>query len=270
MEDHEVVFCGVVRLGLVDREKATGADEVVGSSSLVSSTGRRPEPALADRALIEEGSFEMTSSDTGSRHPRWPFRRWVLIGALAIALTALQGATADACECSISSPEDGLELSKLVFAGRLKPTSMLLGRFFGRDRDPFSGMDPYVFGVDRVWKGQVGAQVELVWLGEETCGYDDFEPGVRYLVFADEHPAGQGEGLSADYCFGTRPFSHLGQASQEGRDVLAVLGRGSVPWIKIHRWDLLLALFAFGFLFWKRVRRNEDQVGSPSRVGPEG
>jgi len=83
-----------------------------------------------------------------------------------------------------------------------------------------SGDPVYVrFSVDTAWKGVDATQVIVTTAsGGETCGYEGFELGRAYVVFASGSP----ERLETGLCTRTAPLEQAGET-------LAGLGEGVAP-----------------------------------------
>ncbi|MGH3796070.1 MAG: hypothetical protein ACRDSP_14400 [Pseudonocardiaceae bacterium] len=122
---------------------------------------------------------------------------------MAMPLFAVAGSSqAWACSCA------GVEAS----AQRRDADVVFVGRVVERkeqreDPDVVSSDDPVIwtFQVDRVDKGSVQPQQDVVSaLAEISCGYE-FEVGRSYEVLAWRQPNAHPGQLSTDLCSGTRP-----------------------------------------------------------------
>ncbi|MBX7084091.1 MAG: hypothetical protein K1X88_33085, partial [Nannocystaceae bacterium] len=133
-----------------------------------------------------------------------------------IALAAVAGAAlwlaaparARACSCTLPlPPEQAATRAAAVFEGRT----------YGVHRE--GNRVRYAFEVTRVWKGDVGAKVDI-WTASHSaaCGRG-YDTGVAYIVYAHELPGGLlGDGL----CSRTRPIANA-------TDDLQVLGVAGGP-----------------------------------------
>lgn len=143
--------------------------------------------------------------------------------AVTVAVVWLAPRGARACSCRPPSPPDtALTEADAVFEAR----AFTMSTDGQRAR--------YGFEVDRVWKGDVGARVEIsTALHSATCGRT-FQIGTQYVVYArrgstpgmgpDQDPdSGPGQPEWTDtLCSRTRPSNSAGED-------LAVLGAGHEP-----------------------------------------
>ena len=148
-------------------------------------------------------------------------RRLILLLAGSLLLLApligVQLATgagrAHACSCAPPSPPlEASDGADAVFSG-----TVVSGGAFGFDF--FWSVE---LEVDTVWKGSVTSTTFVyVWFGP-SCGYDQFEPGKDFLVYAHEqvfpHDEDE-ETLFVHLCSRTRPLEYAD-------DDLQVLGEG--------------------------------------------
>ncbi len=148
---------------------------------------------------------------TSGSGPRPNRRRRAAIALAAVAGAALQlaaPARARACSCTLPlPPEQAAARAAAVFEGRT----------YGVHRE--GNRVRYAFEVTRVWKGDVGAKVDI-WTASHSaaCGRG-YDTGVAYIVYAHELPGGLlGDGL----CSRTRP-------SANATDDLQVLGIAGGP-----------------------------------------
>ena len=138
-------------------------------------------------------------------------------------IVAMWPRPASACTCGPSTDEVSFDRAEFVFAGT-----------------PIQLESAYIFEVDRVWKGDVSKTFELSRLDGAACGYERFELGVRYLIFAGggrlsgTHPA-------AGLCTTTRPFRRAFQSTAAADETLAILGKGYWPSAEVTPTDVVLA-----------------------------
>ncbi|MFC4059092.1 hypothetical protein ACFOWE_12345, partial [Planomonospora corallina] len=123
--------------------------------------------------------------------------------ALAAAVVSAPG-TACACSCVRMGPAEQVEHATAVFTGTVTAVR----------RTPGGPLDPeppvvYVFRADQVYKGELGAEVEVASsTSSAACGYA-FTVGARYLVLASDEGgnlAGSDPGvpLTTTLCSGNR------------------------------------------------------------------
>ena len=111
---------------------------------------------------------------------------------LAFALVAAPLSAAHACVCSSGSTQTALRQAEAVFRGRaiafrpsfVQPRSVEITRF----------------RVDRVWKGDVPAEVTLAMYHWSDCGGDFPDDGSEWIVFAFRDDRGR---LTTSACSGT-------------------------------------------------------------------
>jgi len=139
-----------------------------------------------------------------------------LLIAVPAALFAADAPDASACSCAmIPSLAQAAERADAVFAGKVtKIEEPFAARVIRSSADPI-----YVsFEVERVWKGNVGADAVISTAQESaSCGYPYFDSGKSFLVFAYEE---EGE-LKTGLCSGTGPADDMQKIVDE-------LGEGSV------------------------------------------
>ncbi|MFC4116337.1 hypothetical protein [Nonomuraea zeae] len=129
------------------------------------------------------------------------------LAALVLAAAVLVGASpaAHACSCADLTPAQAVGHADAVFTGTV--VNVQVG-----DGDPFGPRPPavYRFRADNVYKGAPAAEFTLASdLDGASCGYK-FEPGTRYLVFAQSGTSGAAErapgvSLSSSLCSGNIP-----------------------------------------------------------------
>jgi hypothetical protein len=126
--------------------------------------------------------------------------RWLLIAGLAAAGCLVTPSRAEACSCVGGIPLcESLWMTAAVFSGEVVAIAEPGGQQgpqFARRRVTFRVLD--------VWRGSVGASVEITTgMGGGDCGYN-FVKGSRYLVYAHANNAGE---LSTGICSRTRLLS---------------------------------------------------------------
>ncbi len=146
-------------------------------------------------------------------------RLWKMILTAALllgAFAAFAPPKAGACSCALPPPlaEDAASKTA-VFSGTVL-------EIVEPDRGGvWSGADPvYVrFDVDTVWKGVDESQaIVTTRASSDSCGYDRFELGRAYVVFAHGSP----DGLETGLCTRTAPLEEAG-------DTVTGLGPGAKP-----------------------------------------
>ncbi|MYI81784.1 MAG: hypothetical protein F4056_00105 [Chloroflexi bacterium] len=139
----------------------------------------------------------------------------LLAPLLAVQLSAGAG-RAEACSCPpLPPPTEELGYVDAVFSGRV------VGSGGEYSLKHFASVE---IEVDTVWKGSVTSTTFVyVWFGA-SCGYDRFEVGKDFLVYA-EHNVFRVEDESTLFvhqCSRTRPLEYA-------EDDLQVLGAGRTP-----------------------------------------
>jgi hypothetical protein len=168
--------------------------------------------------------------------------RRLLAVALSLWMLSLPQGSAFACSCAApATTQQALGQAAAVFAGRVRSIEMVgAGEFQHLQVE---------FVVERVWKGQVGAVLQLATARDTGgCGFP-FERGVSYLVYAS---AASG-GLSSSLCSRTAPLEAAGTD-------LAELGEGTAPPLgsRPNPWLLgggVVLLLLGGWLTWRNSRR---------------
>jgi len=137
-------------------------------------------------------------------------------------LSILPVTLANACSCLPRTPEQNIQSSEAIFAGRVINV-INFNRGAGQNATGYSSSrEPagvrVIFEVSKVWKGKSNQKL-VVRTGENSamCGYN-FQQGQQYLVYADE----EGNKLVTGLCNGTKPLS-MAQAD------LGILGEGKSP-----------------------------------------
>ncbi len=101
--------------------------------------------------------------------------RWLLVCLLGVASFALTS-EANACSCMRLTPAEGLSSSQAVFTGEVLSVEK-------NEATKFGGLEA-TLRVEDVWKGDVGAEVEVhTAASSAACGYN-FVVGTKYLVYA--------------------------------------------------------------------------------------
>ncbi|HEX6324843.1 MAG TPA: carboxypeptidase regulatory-like domain-containing protein [Vicinamibacterales bacterium] len=126
--------------------------------------------------------------------------RWLLIAGLAAVGYLAAPVRAEACSCIGGIPLcESLWTTAAVFSGEV----VAIAEPPGEPREPFARRR-VTFRVLEVWRGAVGASVEVTTgMGGGDCGYR-FVTGSRYLVYAHANNAGE---LSTGICSRTRLLS---------------------------------------------------------------
>jgi hypothetical protein len=134
----------------------------------------------------------------------------LLLGAFA----AFAPTKAGACSCAEPPPlAEDMAGKTAVFSGRVLEIA--------EPEQVRSSADPvYVrFEVDTVWKGGEETQrIVKTAIGGDSCGYDAFERGRAYVVFASGSP----DRLETGLCTRTAPLEAAGET-------VAALGIGAAP-----------------------------------------
>jgi MYXO-CTERM domain-containing protein len=106
--------------------------------------------------------------------------RWLIV--LFVGLASLsQTSEARACSCMKLSPAEGLSSSYAVFTGKVTKVER-------NESTKFGGLS-VTLQVGKVWKGDVGEEVEVHTAGNSAaCGYS-FAKGETYLVYASRDEA---------------------------------------------------------------------------------
>ncbi len=132
------------------------------------------------------------------------------------ASTIVAPGKAYACSCAATpSVEEELNRKTAVFSGTVtkvvRPDKEVI--------DSSADLVEVTFEVEKVWKGDLGKQTKIYTaIGSESCGYENFEQGDRYIVSAYGSP----ERLETGICELTKPIDQVG-------DVLEKLGAGLEP-----------------------------------------
>jgi hypothetical protein len=104
--------------------------------------------------------------------------RLALAASFILAIIALMPATAAACSCMPSTPEESLERSHAAFVGTVVDAVQI-----ERGDSPGPAV-AYAFAVEAVARGARGPQATVVaGVGEAACGIT-FQIGQRWLIFA--------------------------------------------------------------------------------------
>lgn len=133
---------------------------------------------------------------------------WIGGAAVVAALGVALESRARACSC-VQPPSPR--------AAAAEATAVFEGRTFGVHRE--AGKVRFGFEVSRVWKGDVGATVDVYSNAASSMCGRSFEAGVPYLVYARHSPAGV---LVDTMCSRTR-------ASRSAAEDFAELGAGTSP-----------------------------------------
>ncbi|MGB5372929.1 MAG: hypothetical protein WBN15_04030 [Polyangiales bacterium] len=142
--------------------------------------------------------------------------RWLLVFFIGLASFA-QTSEARACSCMKVTPSEGLSASYAVFTGEVTEIEPNTATRFG-------GIE-ITLRVTRVWKGDIGEQVEVRTAGNSAaCGYS-FVKGETYLVYVDRDEA---EPMRVSLCSRTslvasaqEDLDFLGKPSLEFEDASA-------------------------------------------------
>lgn len=123
---------------------------------------------------------------------------------LLIAISAVPTARVAACSCILMGDDSdaALEASDLAFSGTVvgEQPSVIPG---GGREPPAPGPNTYLFKVDGVAKGEVGAVAGVMsGTGGGDCGMT-FERDERWMVFANRETADAGDGPEPDERFWT-------------------------------------------------------------------
>lgn len=105
---------------------------------------------------------------------------WIIV--LFIGLVGLtQTSEAKACSCMKTSPAEGLSASYAVFTGKVTGVET-------NEDTKFGGLTIHL-EVNKVWKGDVGEEVDVhTAANSAACGYS-FAKGKTYLVYATRDEA---------------------------------------------------------------------------------
>ncbi|MBN6055137.1 hypothetical protein JYK22_24585, partial [Nonomuraea sp. RK-328] len=120
--------------------------------------------------------------------------RILAVLGLVSALLTVFGGTAGACSCGTPPPRVRMAEADAVFTATVTRV---------RVDEPMEGGGRVTafLRADHVYKGRVGAEVEVSTRAQSpACGYD-FDKGDRYLIFA---AAGEDAGLTTSLCSGNR------------------------------------------------------------------
>ena len=135
---------------------------------------------------------------------------------IAASLLVLNTTAANACSCVPTTPQQSLNNSREVFAGKVIDIVDQSGT--NPEASGSLGGFKVIFEVSKVWKGKLEKQQVVLTSGSSaSCGYN-FEKGKEYLVYAN----GQGTQLQTGLCSGTTLLANA------QRDI-AVLGKGKTP-----------------------------------------
>ena len=174
--------------------------------------------------------------------------RITLLLTVVATLMLLDVRPASACSCATApSPEEGLQQSDAVFAGRV--TSISGGsRLAG-----FFGSEGFVvrFAVSESWKGVTDRVVALRMGpgGGAACQYS-FTEGEQYLVYARTDPTIQGSPLATNICDRTTLLAQagpdleaLGRGATQPQPTETAAGEGSrLPMLALPALGLIAAL----------------------------
>ena len=136
--------------------------------------------------------------------------RWLPVFLIGLA-SFTQASEARACSCMKLTPSEGLSSSYAVFTGEVTKIEPNTATKFG-------GVE-ITLQVKKVWKGDIGEQVEVRTAGSSAaCGYN-FVKGETYLVYADRD---QADPMRVSLCSRTalvasaqEDLDFLGKPSQE-------------------------------------------------------
>jgi len=160
-----------------------------------------------------------------------------------------------ACSCAAPpSVQDELSRKTAVFAGTVtevnKPNKEIL--------DYSADLVEVVFNVEQVWKGELSGKTKVYTaLGSESCGYEGFEPGEKYIVSA----YGSTDRLETGMCEMTKPIGLAKSALEElgaGREPSGRSGGGAelaAAWL----WAFpVIAIGAIALLIVRAKRRGGE------------
>ena len=142
--------------------------------------------------------------------------RWLIVFLIGLA-SVTQTSEARACSCMKLSPSEGLTSSYAVFTGEVIQIAPNKATTFG-------GIE-ITLRVKKVWKGDIGEQVEVhTAASSAACGYG-FAKGETYLVYATRDEA---DPMRVSLCSRTAPLANaqedldfLGKPSKEFDDPTA-------------------------------------------------
>lgn len=147
---------------------------------------------------------------------------WALLFGAILAFASSRPDVTYACRCLISSDReasdrDALNRHELVFAGTVTG-------FRNQAPDEFGNFPQWWdvdLSVDHVWKGDVADATTIANTHGAACGFEDYEEGSRYLIFASSVWLEDLDRPFADLCSGTRrldiddngmPITELGES----------------------------------------------------------
>lgn len=133
--------------------------------------------------------------------------RTLVASLVALILTAASAPAARACSCAVAAPADAMRAATLVFEGTLEDIRQAGDRHIGR------------FRVHRVWKGTLGARVEVDVFAQPSMCPPHLEAGGRYILYVS---GGGGEPHRVTQCARYAAGERL---ASERR----ALGRGRAP-----------------------------------------
>ncbi|WP_199621981.1 hypothetical protein [Paenibacillus alkalitolerans] len=143
---------------------------------------------------------------------------WLLISGVI----ALEPSEAGACSCAEPPPiAEDVERKTAVFTGTVLEIELPRQGLVRSTADSVQ----VLFEVDAAWKGVDATQVVVhTARSSDSCGYEGFETGRSYLVFAYGAP----EKLETGLCERTSPLG-----SAEADTVIAQLGEAHMPVNKV-------------------------------------
>jgi hypothetical protein len=97
--------------------------------------------------------------------------------------------------CSLSTPAQAFARADVVFSGRISEAQK----------------GKWKIALERVWKGEVEAEIRLRELSVGSSCRSDFTLGKRYIVFASIDATRRKTTYSPDACSWTIPFKTYGQ-----------------------------------------------------------
>lgn len=165
--------------------------------------------------------------------------RMLLAGLIAaLGLVAITASPSQACSCALGGVADFANRSDAVFTGTLVEVRMPPERRIISSADPVT----YVFDVDRVYAGEVGATAEVTTARfGASCGWERMRLSTSYVVFADDGD----RGLSSSLCSGTGR-----ERPRLVHDVEGLLGSGTTPSIAAEATPEAVLAALLGWLGW--------------------
>lgn len=135
--------------------------------------------------------------------------RLVLVVLVCSVMQVVVGAgPALACSCAYAQPRIFVDNADEIVAGTLVRIEDPPQRPITSSADPVH----YTVAVDRVYQGDVGAEVEFdSAVSGASCGLEGMVVDRRYIVFLDAH----GPSRTASLCGGTAPASHRLESAVE-------------------------------------------------------